>query len=286
MIDDKKTIFVHRTPPDAMRAVHRSYGLMILTGSVKLASQPDSYYNCPERYFEHYSVSHLIDGHGMCSVGGGPEIELSPGSAVIITPGCINRYGGYGGKRYVEDCISFFGPVADMLKDTGVIKDGVFQLGSTRRILPILQLQRDPAYAAQIKANIELQKFLVDIYLESLNPLSDCPVFQKLLSEIKTCLSKWWTVTEMAEYCGVSDDQLRRIFLKYTNCTPKFYIDQLKLKHAAELLISTSMSVARIAVALGYLDQYHFSRRFKQVMGLSPLQYRNNGPNGGRVILG
>lgn len=273
---DKKQVLVHRTPRGSMQSVHKAYGLMVLGGGSGFSSAPDSFLRCPKRYFEHYSISHMIEGEGRLWLEDGREFHVEPGDAIVITPGTVNRYGGICGKIYREDNLVFTGPVADMLQKAGVIRNGVFPFGKTRRLLPIQHLQRDPAHSSQIKANIELQKLLVDLYLASLEPVSGYPLFQQLLTDMKSNPGKWWTVSEMAEICRLSDDQLRRIFLKYTGCHPKRYLERLKMHQAGELLVTTNLPVAVIALNLGYRDPYHFSRRFKIGTGLSPRQFREN----------
>lgn len=277
IMDDKKKIYVHQTGKGVMQPIHEAYGLGIIGGGAENRTQPDSFETCPKRYFEHYSISHLIEGEGkllLCESG--EMIDVEPGDAIIITPGTINRYGGINGKSYVEDTVTFIGPVADMLKNAGVIRDGVFHLGKVRRLLQIQEYQRDPAHDSQIKANIELQNLLVDLYLKerSRERSSGNPRFEALLDEIKSDISHWWTVEEMTSFCHLSDDQLRRLFLKHTGCLPKLYVDRYKMHHAAELLITTEKTLSAIAASLGFLDQYHFSRRFKSVMGVSPREYR------------
>lgn len=278
MKHDKKHVLVHHTPSGIMQSIHKAYGLMIFGGGAGIRSPENSFLHCKARYFEHYSISHLLEGEGRLALENGTECDIHPGDAVIITPGTVNRYGGIHGQPYVEDSLVFFGPVADMLQKAGVIRNGVFPFGKVRRLHAIQQIMRDPAHTSQIKANMELQKLLVDLYLDSLEPEADHPEFEKLLSEIKSDLSRWWTVKEMAEFCSMSDDQLRRIFLKYTGCKPKLYLDRLKLKRAGELLTTTRQGIAEIAQSFGYLDPYHFSRRFKAIMGISPRQYRDNAP--------
>lgn len=60
---------------------------------------------------------------------------------------------------------------------------------------------------------------------------------------------------------------------------PKRYLEEFKLRQAAELLVSGSLPVAEIAARLGYRDPYHFSRRFKHFAGVSPERYRREFPN-------
>ena len=80
----------------------------------------------------------------------------------------------------------------------------------------------------------------------------------------------------MAEMCNLSIDQLRRVFFLRTGVKPKIYVDRLKLNRAAEYLVSSNHPVSEVAERFGYRDQYHFSRRFKAVMGVSPQRYRNS----------
>ena len=62
-------------------------------------------------------------------------------------------------------------------------------------------------------------------------------------------------------------------FLEKTGQLPKNYIETLKMKKAAELYLP-EYSVIQTAHKLGYKDQYHFSRRFKKILGYSPSQIR------------
>jgi NDP-sugar pyrophosphorylase family protein len=52
--------------------------------------------------------------------------------------------------------------------------------------------------------------------------------------------------------------------------------DKIKIGIATEKLIKTDLKIQELAHLLGYVDQYHFSRRFKQIVGLSPQQYRTS----------
>ena len=201
------------------------------------------------------------------------ERVLVPGDAVIVCPGTRNRYGGDWNKSYCEDAIRFYGPVADMLRQSGILRDEVVHFGKLRRLQPIIELAGDPAIDAQINANLELQKLLVEMYNARRKSTSETEI-ELLLARIKARPEYWWTVEEMAELCNTSIDQLRRIFLKHTGVLPKVYVDRFKMTKAAELLLAGDLKVAEVARRFGYVDPYHFSRRFKCIMGFSPRRYR------------
>ncbi|MBR2363955.1 MAG: helix-turn-helix transcriptional regulator, partial [Lentisphaeria bacterium] len=182
---------------------------------------------------------------------------------------------GWNNDSYCEDCINFCGPVADMLMRSGVLTTGVFHMGRIRKVLPILEYASSPSLDSQIKANIELQKLLTDIYFESRKHfIGENTLLDELLQNIQSDPEKWWSVKEMADMCNLSVDQMRRIFVKKTGLLPKIYIDRQKLTCAADFLLHSRCSIREVAEKFGYRDQYHFSRRFKALMGLSPLTYR------------
>lgn len=262
--------------PKGIQQVHKDYGLWIISGGIANVTPPDSYYICQKRYFEFYSVSHMHEGEGRLWLAPDREFDIKAGQCVVICPESLNRYGGFNGQRYVEDSIRFSGPVADMMRKTGIIKDGVFEFGQARRLLPLIKLISDPAVDSQINANIAMQKLLVDIYNENKqqNVVKSDVVLDKLLETLKEQIDRWWTVSEMADFCSLSDDQFRRVFMKRTGMLPKIYIDRLKIHKAGELLMSNRFKITEIAERLGYVDQYHFSRRFKKITGLSPRRYR------------
>ena len=251
--------------------IHRKYGLWIIGGATNRI-RPGSF-DRPFRTFDFYNLSHLIEGKGKCAFEGGGERALAPGDCVVVTPGVVHIYGGTD-DVYVEDTLMFQGPVADMLCDAGVLKSGVCQLGALRRVREIAEAARDPSVSAQINANGALQQLLLDIYNLHRHRRTGGDTLEELLAVVKRSPERWWTVAELAEMANLSDDQLRRDFLRHTGMLPKNYIEQFKMHRAAELLHGGA-SITDTAEKLGYRDVYHFSRRFKSRFGVSPGRFRS-----------
>ena len=205
---------VHRIPR-GIQAIHKNYGLWILsTGNCKTAI--DSFIRTRQRYFEFFSLSHMYKGKGALWVFPDENQKVDEGDCILMPPLVVNRYGGVDGGAYEEDSICFTGPLADMLYRSGIIKSGVFKLGKGRELLSIQKMASDPAKDSQINANIALQNLLIDIYnknreLES-GKLSSQSTIQPLIQKLKKEIHRWWTVEEMAEFCGLSKDQFRRVF--------------------------------------------------------------------------
>jgi len=119
---------------------------------------------------------------------------------------------------------------------------------------------------------------LTELYMNKKwsNQATNLPLdkINSLLQALNNNILKWWTVEEMAEFCELSKNHFRRIFIKKTGMNPKSYIEKLKIRRASESLCSSDISVAKVAKMLNYNDPYHFSRVFKKNTGLAPGYYR------------
>lgn len=84
------------------------------------------------------------------------------------------------------------------------------------------------------------------------------------------------TLEEYAKLACKSVPTFKREFKKTFNDTPAKWVLRKKLTLATELLENTSLTVGEICYDCGFENQTHFSRVFKEKMGVSPLQFRTN----------
>ena len=83
----------------------------------------------------------------------------------------------------------------------------------------------------------------------------------------------------IARINNISEVYMRRLFVKEYKITPKQYITDIRIKKAEQLLSEGTLSVGEIAVKCGFGDIHHFSRVFKKVNAVSPLEYRRENTN-------
>jgi len=95
-----------------------------------------------------------------------------------------------------------------------------------------------------------------------------------LLAEINQLPEKRWTPAFMARKCNMSVVNFRLQFRKFTGRPPGEYLLRLRLKRACTLLRTTRRSLSEIALETGFCDANYFSRRFHQVLKITPRQYR------------
>lgn len=82
---------------------------------------------------------------------------------------------------------------------------------------------------------------------------------------------------EIADKFGFSTSYLSKIFVKSNGKSPSKYIRDHRICIAKQLLRNPELSIANIGLKVGYPDQFHFSKVFKQTTGLSPKDYRDSG---------
>ncbi|HSA84643.1 MAG TPA: AraC family transcriptional regulator [Nitrospira sp.] len=84
-----------------------------------------------------------------------------------------------------------------------------------------------------------------------------------------------WTIASLANEVGVSRSVLAERFRHYLSDTPMGYLTRWRLQLAAQLLASTSKSVAEVAGEVGYESEPSFNRAFKREFGVPPARFRS-----------
>lgn len=87
------------------------------------------------------------------------------------------------------------------------------------------------------------------------------------------------TLEELARVAGLSVSHYCAVFKQKTMQTPLQLHTSMKVQRACQLLQNRQQTIKAIAYNLGFFDQYHFSKVFKQIMGVSPKAFRSKGRN-------
>ena len=83
------------------------------------------------------------------------------------------------------------------------------------------------------------------------------------------------SIENIASFCGLNRTYFGRIFKETVGKSPQQFLLSYRMAKAAELLKLTELSISDIGNAVGYPNQLHFSRAFKNVYGVSPREWRN-----------
>lgn len=87
-------------------------------------------------------------------------------------------------------------------------------------------------------------------------------------------LAKKILLTDAAQKVAVSPNYLASLLKRETGKTFVELLTERQIDRASELLTFSGLRVSQIADAVGFADFDYFCRRFKQVTGETPLQFR------------
>lgn len=96
----------------------------------------------------------------------------------------------------------------------------------------------------------------------------------KVQDYIKGHLEDDLTLTRLAEIGSFNASYLSRLFKQVYGCNISEYIIKMRMEKAKDLLTGTMDKINEVSVKVGYISAHSFARTFKNVVGMSPLEYR------------
>ena len=167
--------------------------------------------------------------------------------------------------RKEEDCKSVS---AKILKIMDIMREGEeFYLEEACGILESLL-----AEIARLNRNTEEEKVveekgkITNMIFRSLDYISD-----HYMDDIK--------IEDLAKTCHISETHFRRVFTSYMKVSPLEYINTVRIRTACEFLQKTDDSIADIAGKCGFTTNSTFNRNFRQMMGMTPAEWRKRPEN-------
>lgn len=81
-------------------------------------------------------------------------------------------------------------------------------------------------------------------------------------------------IPDIAAHLNISARYLNKIFFQHMNLTILNYINMYRINQAIDLMTNTTLTLTEIAIQVGCKDSQHFSKLFKNIIGLPPNRYR------------
>lgn len=100
------------------------------------------------------------------------------------------------------------------------------------------------------------------------------PLVGKVKDYIFSHLHDKIKVADIAEELGVNPNYLTSVFNKDENISIKKYILQEKIRRSQNLLKYSDYNIQEIGFYLGFSSQSHFTRKFQEIAGMTPNEYR------------
>ncbi|MED4156928.1 helix-turn-helix domain-containing protein [Shouchella clausii] len=121
-----------------------------------------------------------------------------------------------------------------------------------------------------------IRRSMVEVYCDAVveaSTLHYSPLIKKTINYIQSYLEEPLTLKHVAAVVKTNPTYLSRVFKEETNMNMMYYIN-LKRVEEAKLYLQGDTPITEIAFLVGFNDANYFSRVFKQIVSVTPLQYR------------
>jgi AraC family transcriptional regulator len=141
------------------------------------------------------------------------------------------------------------------------------------RLYSEFRLMDDLSWLAIEGLTIEL---IAEIARHEVKPYSAKPL--PWLSQVEDVIHSRYTerltLNGLARSVGVHPVHVAREFHRRVGCTIGQQIRQLRIEQACQMLAQGVASLAEIALGVGFPDQSQFTRTFRNLVGVTPSEYR------------
>ena len=259
---------------------NRTRPLTVVSGGLEYCTPG---YAINRKTFPYYSIEYVARGSGRLVLGG-RQFPLEAGTVFAYGPGVAQDISGDPQSPLVKYFVDFSGHGALKL-----LKSCRLAAGQQARVHPpnalagffeeLIQagLHRS---GKQSELCAKLLECVVLKIAQARNPVKggETPAFvtyQQCRRHIEQHFLRLGTLDQIAGDCHADKAYLCRLFRRFDSQSPYQYLLRMKMNHAAERLQKTGTLVKQVAEETGFADPFHFSRVFRNVMGLSPSAFRD-----------
>ncbi len=86
-------------------------------------------------------------------------------------------------------------------------------------------------------------------------------------------------IEQLANECHISETHFRRLFSEYIDMTPIEYVNMIRVLRACDMLRTSNDSMSTVALNCGFSTVSTFDRNFKQILGVTPYQWKKDPKN-------
>jgi AraC-like DNA-binding protein len=232
--------------------------------------------------FPFYSLEYVARGHGELKFRGAAHL-LQSGRIFAYGPRVPQHITGRQSDPLAKYFVNFVGTGAlTLLRSCRLTPGHVSQVFPPNAVAPLFdELIESGLHAGRCSADLcasLLESILLKI-ASAKAPLEgvETPGFatyQQCRRYIEQHFLRLHTLEQIARECHANNAYLCRLFGRYDHQTPYQYLLRLKVNHAATRLLQPDLLVKQVAGEVGFSDPFHFSRAFKNILGLSPNTFR------------
>ncbi len=226
------------------------------------------------------------EGRGRYNINGDADVAVGPGEAFLLPPGIPHSYAADREEPWSIYWLHFAG------KSTAALCELFARLPQPMKVDYAHSETAVDAFNrcfALLKGSWQTEEYLAVCHY-AMNAVSSIllagkqagaglterggQAVQRAIAFMSKNLNRALTLEELAAATGFSASYLSSLFKAATGQAPMTYYLRMKMQSAGRELFFTDRSVKEISAEFGIEDSCYFSRSFKKIMGVPPLEYR------------
>lgn len=258
----------------------------------------DNFYTFQKHSHKNIEIYYFINGNAKMDIGS-ETIIAKPGNIILILPNIVHSF--YLDSEKKCEFLHFHFDASDLTS---------FLIEENNIKIDLLSLMNSIKYYYKLNADNNMISLLYSIYRES----NDTNVFSKTFSNlhlielliyiikkeemtsfllspkyeikpryvqlafeyIKIHYSEKILLCDIANHLNISSRYLSKIFFETTNLTVLNYLNIYRVNQAINLMITTNDSLTDISLNVGLGTIQHFSKLFKNIIGITPGKYKQS----------
>jgi AraC-like DNA-binding protein len=209
-------------------------------------------------------------------------IKDRAGRYIVASDGAYQRYGlsceaeilGRTDSEFVsQKFVDLYGSTDQRVMETGEPILGMVEIGFDSQQVPDWLLTQKFPILNQAKEVIGVLVVLQS-YEGQRASLAVHESLRQAVAFLEKNLERQVPLAELAAHAGLSERHLQRKFQGTFGMSVQEFAVYLRIQSAARELRNTDKSVAEVAALVGFSDQSAFSRKFREMFGVSPREYR------------
>jgi AraC-like DNA-binding protein len=267
-VAEARRFYLDLNPPERQK-------LAVVCGGVEHCA---TFYAIHRANFPFYSIEYVAHGSGGLKLNGHTH-TLRAGGVFSYGPGVPQHITGDPADPFVKYFVDFTGKdAARLLRSCGLPPGSVKQVCPPHALSALFDeliesgLSRGHGNAelcAKLLECLALKLSRTNATVEEMETLAFA-TYQRCRQYIEQHFLGLRTLQEVAVECHANKAYLCRLFRNYHHQTPYQYLLRLKMNYAAECLQKPGAMVKLVAQEVGFADPFHFSRVFRNILGVSP----------------
>lgn len=231
-------------------------------------------------WHEFYEIEYIVSGHAVQTING-IEYEVGPGFSVLVTPADMHSYKNVSKEDFLTIHNAKFSPFILPPELQTMLNNITSPLcGHCPEVGPLLDKILIEYNGNDLARNHYIISCITQICILLFRCCEEVPNYvsspdREMILYIREHFLEPISVETVAQIVHLSPNYFSEYFKTHMGTGFSAYVKNLRLEFAANLLLTSNLSVKEVAAKSGFNSLTHFFISFKSIYGTTPEEFRN-----------